>query len=68
MVIPGRTGGKRCLYRHTSCPGLTPTRHRSVGRQGAPSPRLVLCLDRENVAVVNKYLRGQTGGNGACMD
>ena len=39
MVMPQRTGRKGCLYRHTSSPGLTLTRRRSVRRQGAPSPR-----------------------------
>ena len=38
MVMPKRKRDKGCLYRHTSSPGLTPTRHRSVGRQGVPSP------------------------------
>ena len=42
MVMSQRTGGKGRLYRHTSSPGLTPTRRRSVGRQGGPSPRLVM--------------------------
>ena len=46
-IAPGfwpcqRKRGKGCLYRQTSSPGLTPTRRRSVGRQGAPSPRLVV--------------------------
>ena len=41
-VISQRKCGKGCLYRHTSSPGLTPTRRRSVGRQGAPSPPLVV--------------------------
>ena len=41
MVMSQRTGRKGCLYRHTNSPGLTPTRRRSVGRQGAPSTRLV---------------------------
>ena len=42
VVMSQRTGGKGWLYRHTSGPGLTPTRHRSVGRQGALSHRLVV--------------------------
>ena len=42
LALSRRKGGKGCLYRQTSSPGLTPTRHRSVGRQGAPSPRLVV--------------------------
>ena len=42
VVMSQRTGGKGCLYHHTSSPGLTLTRRRSVGRQGAPSPRLVV--------------------------
>ena len=42
MVMSQRKGGKGCLYRHTSSPGLTPTRRPSVGRQGAPCPRLVV--------------------------
>ena len=37
-VMSQRKGGKRCLYRDTSSPGLTPTRRRSVRRQGATSP------------------------------
>ena len=38
-IMRHRTGGKRCLCRYTSSPGLTLTRRRSVGRQGAPFPR-----------------------------
>ena len=41
MFMSQRKGGKGCLHRHTSSPGLTPTRRRSIGRQGGPSPRLV---------------------------
>ena len=41
MAMSQRTGGKGCLYRHTSSPGLTPTRRRSVGPQGAPSISLM---------------------------
>ena len=32
VVMSQRGSGKRCVYRHTSSPGLTPTRRRSVGR------------------------------------
>ena len=39
MVISQRKGDTGCLYHHTSSPELTPTRRRSVGRPGAPSPR-----------------------------
>ena len=42
MVMSQRKGGKGCLYRHTSSPGLMPTRSRSIGRQDAPSPRPVV--------------------------
>ena len=38
----GYVSGKGCLYRHLSSPGLTPTCRHDVGRQGAPSPRLVV--------------------------
>ena len=42
LTLSQRTGGKGCMYRHRMSPGLTPTHRRSVGRQGAPSPRLVV--------------------------
>ena len=42
MVMSQRARGKGRLYRHTSSPGLTPTRRCRVGRQGALSPLLVV--------------------------
>ena len=42
MVTSQRKGDKGCLQRHTSSQGLPPTRRRSVGRTGAPSPRLMV--------------------------
>ena len=42
MVMLRTTSGKVCRYRHTRPPGLMPTRRRSLGGQGAPSPRLVV--------------------------
>ena len=31
MLMPRRRGGKGCVHRHASNPGLTLTRHRSAG-------------------------------------
>ena len=61
--MPQRTGSKGCLYRHKSSQGLTLTRRRSVGRQGAQSPRtgrrLVVMFVGEKVAAVDKISAGR---------
>ena len=67
MVMSQRTGGKECLDRHTCIPGLTPTRHRSVGRQDARSHVWWGCLDGANLVAVNNDLSRQQEGGGACM-
>ena len=59
------TGGKGCLYRHTSSPGLTATRRRSAGRQGEPSPltsrRLVRMPCRRESSCSRQNLSRQAG-------
>ena len=42
VVVLQRTGGKGCLYCCRNRPGLTPTRHRVMGRTGALFLRLVI--------------------------
>ena len=42
LVLSQRKGDNGCLHRQSISPGLTPTRSRLEGRQGAPSPRLVV--------------------------
>ena len=42
MIMSLRKCDEACLSRHTTSPGVTPTRRRSVGQPGAPSPRLVV--------------------------
>ena len=70
MVIAQSTGGIGRLYRHTSIPGLTLTRHHSLGRQGVPSPRtsgrLVVMLWRRESSFVSAG-RQEEGGGGACI-
>ena len=65
MVIAQSTGGIGRLYRHTSIPGLTLTRHHSLGRQGVPSPRtsgrLVVMLWRRESSFFFRLSR-QAGG------
>ena len=67
-----RTGGKGWLCRHTSSPGLTLTGCRTVGRQGAPSPRtsyrLVAMPCRRPSSCSRRNLSRQAGRGGACMD
>ena len=48
LALSQRIGGEEYLYRDTSSPGLTRTRRRSAGRQGAPSPRLVVMPRRRD--------------------
>ena len=72
MVMPQRTGVKGCAYRYTSSPGLTLTRRRSVGRQGAPSPRtsrrLAVMPCRRESSCSRQNISRQAGGGGAFMD
>ena len=71
MVMSQRKGGKRCLYRHTNSPGLTPTHRRSVGRQGALSPRLAVMPwrgERSCCLQQSQQARRQEEVEHACMD
>ena len=72
MSMQQKTGGKGCLYSHTISPRLTLTRRRSVGRQGAPSPRasrrLVAMCCRRASSCSRQNLRRQAKGGRACMD
>ena len=42
IIMSQRKGDKGCLYHHTRSPRQTPSRRRSVGGPGAPSPRLMV--------------------------
>ena len=71
MVMPQRTGGKGCLYRRTITPGLTLTRRRSVGRQGAPSPRTnrrLVVMPCQRASSCSRQNLSRQAGEGACVD
>ena len=57
-----RKNDKGCLYRHTISPGLTPTRGRSEGQPGAPSPHLVVMPCRRKRSCIKNYISRKAGG------